>query len=148
MDCNLVCPGFPGARISWILYVLGTVGPHGTKRLPGRISAQSPGLLHAGRSVASIAHDLQISDPTIYAWRRQDRIDRGEIAGLTTPEEAELSAAKKRIVELELQLSVTTKAVEVLKADISPMAARGGRADRRTGRAGPGCLSSPRSGGV
>ncbi|GAB3847373.1 transposase [Nesterenkonia populi] len=77
-------------------------------------------LLHAGRSVASIAHDLQISDQTIYAWRRQDRIDRGEIPGLSTAENAELRAAKKRIAELELQLAVTTKAVEVLKADTSP----------------------------
>jgi hypothetical protein len=30
-----------------------------------------------GESVASIAHDLDISDQTIYGWPRQDRIDRG-----------------------------------------------------------------------
>jgi transposase-like protein len=34
-------------------------------------------LLAEGKSVASIAHDLDISDQTIYAWRRQDRIDCG-----------------------------------------------------------------------
>lgn len=31
-----------------------------------------------GRSVASVAHDLDISDQTLYIWRRQDRINRGE----------------------------------------------------------------------
>lgn len=30
-----------------------------------------------GHSVASVAHDLDLSDQTIYNWRRQDRIDRG-----------------------------------------------------------------------
>jgi putative transposase len=36
--------------------------------------------------VASISHDLNINDQTIYNWRRQDRIDRGEQPGLTTAE--------------------------------------------------------------
>lgn len=39
-------------------------------------------LLAAGRSVAAVAHDLDLSDQTIYNWRRQDRIDRGEEPGL------------------------------------------------------------------
>ncbi len=77
-------------------------------------------LLAEGRSVASIAHDLDISDQTIYNWRRQDRIDRGHQAGLTTAEGAELAAAKKRIAELETELEVTRRAVEVLKEEASP----------------------------
>ena len=32
-------------------------------------------LLAEGRSVASVAHDLDVSDQTINNWRRQDRID-------------------------------------------------------------------------
>src|SRR3546814_844175 len=44
-------------------------------------------LLAEGRSVASVAHDLDVSDQTIYNWRRQDRIDRGEQPGLTRSEE-------------------------------------------------------------
>lgn len=43
-------------------------------------------LLAEGSSVASIAHDLEVSDQTIYNWRCQDRIDRGEQPGLTTAE--------------------------------------------------------------
>ncbi|WP_185990376.1 transposase [Janibacter cremeus] len=37
-----------------------------------------------GRSVASVAHDLDLSDQTIYNWRRQDQIDRGLQPGLST----------------------------------------------------------------
>jgi len=53
-------------------------------------------LLAEGRSVGSVAHDLDVSDQTIYNWRRQDRIDRGEVPGLTTAEHGKLSSAKRR----------------------------------------------------
>ncbi len=45
-------------------------------------------LLTECRSVASVAHDLDLSDQTIYNWRRQDRIDRGLQHGLSTAENA------------------------------------------------------------
>ena len=48
-------------------------------------------LIEAGRSVADVAHDLEISEQSIYTWRRQDRIDRGLLAGLTNAEKAELT---------------------------------------------------------
>ncbi|WP_150462763.1 transposase [Nesterenkonia ebinurensis] len=92
----------------------------GRRGYPAEFRRRVLDLLNAGRSVASIAHDLGVSDQTIYAWRRQDRIDRGLIVGLSTAEKAELRAAKKRIAELEVQLAVTTKAVEALKADADP----------------------------
>ena len=53
-------------------------------------------LVEAGRKVAEVAHDLGISDQTIYNWRRQDRVDRGLEPGLTTAEQAELVAARSR----------------------------------------------------
>ena len=77
-------------------------------------------LLAEGRTVASIAHDLDVSEQTIYNWRRQDRIDRGAQVGLTTAERGELSAAKKRIAELETELKVARRAVDVLKEQTSP----------------------------
>ena len=77
-------------------------------------------LLAEGRSVASVAHDLDVSDQTIYNWRRQDRIDRGEQPGLTTAEEAELTATKKRIAELETELAIAQGAVDLSKEDTSP----------------------------
>jgi transposase-like protein len=41
-------------------------------------------LVEAGRKVAEVAHDLGISGQTIYNWRRQDAIDRGEKPGAST----------------------------------------------------------------
>lgn len=77
-------------------------------------------LLAEGRSVASVAHDLDVSDQTIYDWRRQDRIDRGEQSGLRTAEKGELGAARKRIAELETELAVARRAVEIIKEEASP----------------------------
>lgn len=77
-------------------------------------------LLAQGRTVAGVAHDLDISDQTIYNWRRQDRIDRGAEPGLTTAEKVELAAARKRITALETELKVTQRAIELLKKGTDP----------------------------
>jgi transposase len=79
-------------------------------------------VLEAGRSVAQVAHDLEISEQSIYVWRRQDRIDRGLLPGLTSKEKAELTAAKKRITELETELAVARRAVQLLREEVSPKA--------------------------
>ncbi len=77
-------------------------------------------LLAEGRSVASVSHDLDISDQTVYNWRRQDRIDRGLQMGLSTAETGELATAKKRIRELETELAISRRSVELLKGETSP----------------------------
>lgn len=77
-------------------------------------------LLEAGRSVADVAADLQISDQSIYSWRRQDRIDRGLLPGLTSVEKAELIAARKRIVDLETELKTTRRAMELVREAVPP----------------------------
>ena len=77
-------------------------------------------LVEAGRRIAEVADDLGISDQTIYTWRRQDRIDRGLEAGLSSAEKAELVAARKRIRELEAELAVHRRATELLKEDVGP----------------------------
>jgi transposase-like protein len=85
-------------------------------------------LIESGRSIADVAHDLEISEQTIYSWRRQDRIDRGLVPGLASAEKAELTAAKKRIADLEAELAVSRRAVELLKQEISP---KGGSRPRK-----------------
>lgn len=77
-------------------------------------------LVASGRRVASVSHDLDVSEQTIYNWLRQDRIDRGVEAGLTTVEKGELAAAKRRIAELETELAVARRAVDVLKEQTDP----------------------------
>jgi hypothetical protein len=41
-------------------------------------------LVAAGRPVAQVAHDLDISAQVIYTWRRQQLIDSGQIPGMTS----------------------------------------------------------------
>ncbi len=88
-------------------------------------------MLAAGRSVATVAHDLDVSDQTIYSWRRQDRVDRGLAPGLSTKENGELAAPRKRISELENQLAIAQRGVDLLKERTSPKTLLGGRSDRR-----------------
>jgi len=77
-------------------------------------------LLASGRPVVDVARDLGISGQTLYNWRRQDRIDRGEAAGLSSGERSELVAAKRRIRTLEAELAVHRRAVELLKEHHDP----------------------------
>jgi transposase-like protein len=77
-------------------------------------------LLEAGRKVADVARDLGVSEQAIYGWRRQERIDRGLDAGLSTVEQAERAAAKRRIRELEAELAVHRRASARLKETSHP----------------------------
>jgi transposase-like protein len=77
-------------------------------------------LVASGRSVRDVARDLGISEQSIYIWRRQDRIDQGEEAGLTSGERAELLAAKRRIRELETELEIHRRSTELLKGSTDP----------------------------
>jgi len=79
-------------------------------------------LVASGRKVVDVARDLGVTEQTIYNWRRQDRIDRGDEAGLTTGERAELLAAKRRIRELELEteLEIHHRSTELLKGSTGP----------------------------
>lgn len=79
-------------------------------------------LLAAGRTVAQVAADLQISDQTIYNWREQELIDTGRKPGLTSTDSAELIAARRRMAELETELAVTRRANELLRQVVSPKA--------------------------
>ena len=81
----------------------------------------------AGRRVEDIARDLGISDQTVYSWRRQDRIDRGLEAGLTSTERAELISARRRIRELETELAIHRRAAELLKVTPGPKDSRQSR---------------------
>ena len=78
-------------------------------------------LLDAGRKVVDLVRDLGISDQTIYTWRRQEKIDRGEIAGLSSAEREELAAAKRRIRELETELAIHRRASELLAERSDPI---------------------------
>jgi transposase len=52
--------------------------------------------------------------------RRQDRIDRGLVPGLTSGEKAELATAKRRIAELETELRAMRRAMELVREVVPP----------------------------
>jgi len=92
------------------------------RRYPVEFRRKVLDLVEAGRPVAEIADQLALSDQTIYNWRNQDRIDRGLKPGVTTVESAELTAARKRIRELETELAVLRRANDLLKERADPKA--------------------------
>jgi transposase-like protein len=89
------------------------------RRYPAEFRRKVLDLVAAGRPVAQVAQDLQISDQTIYVWRRQQLIDSGQVPGLTSADHAELVAARKRIAELENELAIHRRAAELL-GDVVP----------------------------
>ncbi len=77
-------------------------------------------LIEGGRRVSEVAIELEVNEQTIYTWRRQARIDAGPEAGVTTVEFAQLTAAKRRIRELETKLAIHRRATDLLKEKTGP----------------------------
>lgn len=102
--------------------LLETGAAHGTQGYPPEFRRRAVELVEAGRSVADVAHDLDVSGQSIYQWRRQIRIEDGDEGGVTSAERAELSAANRRIAQLEKELAIAMKAVEHLKEVADPKA--------------------------
>ena len=100
------------------------------RRYPVEFRRKVLDLIEAGRPVAEIAEQLGITAQTVYNWRNQDHVDRGIRPGLSTSESAELTAARKRIRELETELEITRRANELLKMQSDPKG--GGRSLRKS----------------
>ena len=90
------------------------------RRYPPEFRSKVLELIAAGRTVAEVALDLGVSGQTIYNWRAQYRIDRGEEPGVKSTELAELMAAKRRIAQLEAELAATKRANELLQEVVRP----------------------------
>ena len=82
--------------------------------MPDRYSSQYREMvlaqIRAGTSVPEVAASLEVSEATVYRWRHQDRVDRGETPGTSSIEHAALAAAHRRIAELEAELAATRRA--------------------------------------
>ena len=90
------------------------------RRYPPEFRRRVLDLIDSGRKVADVARDLGVSGQTIYNWRAQDLIDRGERPGLRSIELTELAAARHRIAALEAELAATRRANELLKEAVRP----------------------------
>lgn len=93
------------------------------RRYPPEFRRKVLDLIAAGRSVAEVAADLGVSCQAIYNWRRRERVDRGELPGMTSSEHAELVAARRRIAQLESELAATRRVNELLKGAVRPKGA-------------------------
>ena len=93
------------------------------RRYPPEMRRQVIELARSGTRVKQLAATFAVSEATVYDWTKQDRIDRGEIEGLSTDQAVELAGAKHRIRQLETELAVARKVNEVfLSQDLAPKA--------------------------
>ena len=91
------------------------------RRYPSELRRQVIELARSGTRVPQLAATFGMTEATIYNWLRQERIDRGELTGTSTDQALELAAAKRRIRQLETELAVARKVVEVFLSDgVSP----------------------------
>ena len=90
------------------------------RRYPAEFRRKVLDLVAAGRPVAQVAHDLDISAQVIYTCGGSDR--HGQIPGMTSTDHAKLVAARKRIAELENELAIHRRAAELLGDVVPPKA--------------------------
>jgi transposase-like protein len=91
------------------------------RRYPPEVRRQVIELARSGTKVAALVEVFGVSEASIYNWLKRDRIDRGELEGLSTDQALELAAARRRIKQLETELVVARKVNEVfLKEGIHP----------------------------
>nr|WP_280444566.1 transposase [Nocardia brasiliensis] len=114
------------------------------KRYPEEFRRKVLDLVAAGRPIAQVAADLGVSGQTIYTWRREDEIDSGRAPGMNGAEQAELSAAKRRVRELEQEVAILKRARELLWEEPDPKAIRGHSHHGRRRAAGAAGLSFAR----
>ncbi len=90
------------------------------KRYPPEFRERVLALVHAGRSVAQVAADLEVSQSAVYKWRDQELIDTGARPGLSSMQSMELVAARRRIRELEAELDILRRASTALREVVLP----------------------------
>jgi len=82
---------------------------------PAEFRRRALALVETGRSVSKTAADLDVTEASLYYnWIKQDRIDRGELAGTMTAESRELRKANRRIRELESEVEILRRAHKLL----------------------------------
>lgn len=67
-------------------------------------------VLDEGNKIVDVARRLGIGDGTLGNWVRQERTDRGERAGLTTSEKAELAELRKENARLRMERDLLKRA--------------------------------------
>ncbi len=68
-------------------------------------------VLSGDKSIAAIALDLGVSDPTLRSWVRQAEIDAGSRDGLTTSERIELAQLRREVRVLRQEREILKSAM-------------------------------------
>src|SRR3954452_2173185 len=92
----------------------------GRRGYPPEFRRRALDLVAAGKTVAEVARLLEVSDQSVYTWRRRELVDLGELPGLSSEEREELRVARRGIRELETELAVHRRAAELLKEEVRP----------------------------
>lgn len=92
------------------------------KSYPPEFRRRALDRIEAGHTIRSIAHDLEVSEQTLYRWRTQERVDAGLQPGGSSMVSSELRAARRELERLRAELAVTQRTNELLKAGASPKA--------------------------
>ena len=80
------------------------------KHYPAELRRRTCERMLAGEAVKDLAAELSVSDPTLYKWRRQALIDAGQGPGLKSYEADRLAQARRRIKDLEAELTLVKAA--------------------------------------
>lgn len=78
-------------------------------------------LIESGMSVAKVAGGLEVTAATVYNWWNQHLVDTGRKPGTSSVDSTELTAAIRRIVELETELATVRHANELLRVLLPPI---------------------------
>jgi transposase len=83
------------------------------RQYPPEFRERIVALARSGTPVSQLSADYEVAGATVYRWLDQDRIDHGEKPGTTSAQNTELTAARKRIRELEHELELVRKAAAI-----------------------------------
>lgn len=67
-------------------------------------------VLDEGNKIVDVAERLGVGEGTLGNWVRQERTDRGERAGLTTSEKAELAELRAEVKRLRMERELLKRA--------------------------------------
>jgi transposase-like protein len=74
------------------------------RQYPPEFRERIVALARSGKTVSGLSAEYGVAGATIYRWLDQDRINHGEKPGATSTQNTELTAARKRELEHELEL--------------------------------------------
>ncbi|WP_353477559.1 transposase [Microbacterium sp. zg-YB36] len=87
---------------------------------PSEFRERALELVRSGRTVVDVAATLGIAQPCLYRWKQQDFVDRGMRPPSGRASSAELTAANRRIRELEEENKILRRAVAAVEQVVPP----------------------------